>query len=322
MYAKYIILIIGFVDVLSLHPAFGQDMQSNMTQASFDLIKAEIAQLMKENNKLSGENESLLKEYHQLKDQIQEAQGDITQMKNYAQESLSKRSVKQVTLTTLKDEIARIEGEIAIIESRKSYMSGELIDVDDQKRLWALELADLQYQKRDLEMRLKLRQYDASEEERKYNAQLSALKNELTRSMEKERELQDQINELQTQSVDYPEKISELQTQVDELQSQVTLIESKRNFKVKENEHLDNKKLLIEKSIESIVQGKIKEKSLIEEIVNDLEIQYKTLEEKLKASEGSLQKNREITDSVMKLDEENRALQENILELKEKMNHK
>jgi chromosome segregation ATPase len=171
-------------------------------------------------------------------------------------------------------------------------------------------MKDMEYQKEELELELR-------EITKRHEAELEMQKREwaqLTASvldMQNEKKvLEAKMSELKKIGPELPSKVRDIKLEIALLEKNMTELDNAKNIQLQEHEILKNKQLLADKKRELTLIPLSKEKEYLRSQTEKLRSEYKNLEERVQESMLHQQKKREYLNEIMRLDRENRELQQ------------
>jgi len=317
------LLVVFFVAILSTPSLFAQSRNDGFDQMdgylSFEIIKADVATLMIENQKLEARYDKLNTKLNSLRTFVQSQKKAISELNQDGKQVFQDRHVKNKSIDYLKENYENMQDNYLVKESKNSYMQGEILDLEEGATLWQLRLADLDYRKRELLMELKYKEYIIENAQRNQQSVVDELKEKLQYILEQEQKVNQRISQIKKNTSSFPETIHRLSRENNKLGDEVDILEQKKYFQDKENNILKDKKLLIAKSTGKVLENKEVEKDQLKEVVTRLENEYQNLNEKVNASLNQQDNKKKLLQGIILLDEENRDLKKMIQNLEEKI---
>jgi len=220
---------------------------------------------------------------------------------------IQKKIVKGV-----KEDVKKKQSELLINESKSNYLLGESIDSQNSLQLWHLKLKDLEYQKRSLEMELEYRKYLLDDDAQDEKKSFVKMDQKIMSNVAERKKILKEIEILNKEKDSFPSVVSSMRDETAALESKIKEMQKLMEFKRRENDILRNKLLYSDKSVETVFSHRTEEQKLLNEIVVDLEIEYKNLREGVSMSLEDQKLKRQYMKEVVKIDKENQKLRQKI----------
>jgi len=308
---KVLILIIVASAFLYLGAVYAQAPASTST-SEFSSVKAEIEVLLEENRKLEIKHKWLKEEQVHLKEMIKKTKVAVREMEKLQGKDGSFFDSKENVVKGVKEDVKKKQSELLINESKSNYLLGESIDSQNSLQLWHLKLKDLEYQKRSLEMELEYRKYLLDDDAQDEKKSFVKMDQKIMSNVAERKKILKEIEILNKEKDSFPSVVSSMRDETAALESKIKEMQKLMEFKRRENDILRNKLLYSDKSVETVFSHRTEEQKLLNEIVVDLEIEYKNLREGVSMSLEDQKLKRQYMKEVVKIDKENQKLRQKI----------
>jgi len=282
---------------------------------SINRMKAEISDLLKENERLDSEHQRLTAELEMLQAEAYQNQQQIKKMKLEAWEQIDQQRTYSNELIGLENDVGALENERLLIESKNSFMSGRLIDLEQNQGLRQLQLAEMEIERKELELNFKLKQFDHEQAVAENLEEVRQIKEDYQINLEIEKELVRKIEKVEEEGRENPKVIQRIKDENKKLENKIQDLEAKHDRKVKENNFLKNKKFYVQKFLEHEYWKVDTERDRLEETVKVLREEYGDLNKKVKMSLLNKNKKKRLINDVLIKDQENQKLREMIAQL-------
>ncbi len=272
----------------------------------FSMMKIQVGELLQENQTLEVQYKWLKEEIENLDKAIKDETENLGRIKNDF--GLKNASGETIVPTTYD----QVETELLLQESQKNALNLKAIDSDSVSKLWELKLADLQYQKRQLELEVKMASLTCKENLDKRKEELTALNKILQDNLSQAEALKKQISEMEKKADVSPQQLSEYKIINKRLEAQIEEKKREIGYFERENKLFEDKKNYIAKSLDYDLEKVKEQKLILENLIKDLEKQYKGINQMVKASIVNQKQINDYTQEFINIDKENQKLRQEI----------
>ena len=320
MKTKIIILTltIGLI-VCFVKNVYSADIAIHSKADDFDAIKAEISSLLEENKKLQIEHRLLAEEYSHIKELIKIRKIEMETTVKRATPLKQRYFYNSKNLVSKHKTLQDKQNELLIKQTKEKYLVGQKLDEGTYNSLWMLKLAELKNQKKSLNMELGLRKLKLEKTSGSKRKQLMDLQKQIQRNLNAIAAGEKDIDALQSKAVNLKTLTKKTKEENSLLEDNIAKETKELKIVKQENQLLKHKILYSQKYTESLFGNKNKEYVALKEIVHDLELQYKKLNEGISNTLSTEKTKRKYMTEVVKIDKDNQKLRDRIVSLKKQL---
>lgn len=275
-------------------------------------IKSEIASKLEDNRRLQSQYDMLLFEVNDLKDKIASAKEEMTDLNTRMAEEASIRDDRSTDMERAYRDLKSAAMALRQKQDRYQFLQAKIREMDVRQDIRELKMRDLEYQRQEWEL-------EKEGTDRKYQGELATRKQEWAAVAEtiialrtEQKGLEEKLAEMEQILPQIPTRMQELRTEISQLETKVMELAGAKALQSKQQDILKSKQLLAEKKQELTLVPLTKEKEYLQGEIKELQAAYEDLEKKVQESMAYQQKKRVYLNEMMRLDQENRQLQQDI----------
>jgi hypothetical protein len=281
----------------------------------FNYIKSEIARLLQENKKLELKYAALKQRLESLKEgvAVREKETSKTMPEEWQQDRDHQRRINSIK--ALYSDAEKLKDDLVVKKSRNAYLSGQLLDLEEKQRLWKLRYSDLEFFKRETELDIKMLEYELKDRQQKRDRQVNDLRRQIQKSMEEEREILNRVSAIEEGTYYSPAMAAALESENDQLEIKLQAIDHELEFKNRELDILEKKRMLAAKSRGVVAGKKLEERNRLRQDVEILKQKASELNAELEESLTHKLEREEILKDFVRIQQENDKLRTQVSEI-------
>lgn len=294
------------------------DVNNTLDAYEFKHLKSKIAVLLKEHDALDSEYRGLRVQLFGLKRKTVRVLKEAKKAGRLSGRAKDVGALRRVLSGITLDDLEGVEDDFLISKTKNESLRGDLMDTNEQQRLWLLQLADLNLEKRELQLKLREKEHLFSKIETAGNEEFDNLKAILQGNLAKEKDIIYLIEKAKEGKVSYSRQIWGIEQENLQLKSNIRELKKELDFKARESNNLEDKKLFAGRSYKNILLKKEREKIELQEKVKNLETVYHSLSTTVRTSLLSSKNKQKMMGEIIRIDKENQALRRKIADLQDK----
>lgn len=188
-------------------------------------LKAHLANLLDEYERLKKEYAQVYGELSDLKRKLAQDQQERQQRESKAQEQAKKTEEFQKSAQLLTEDVGRLKQEIVDRKSALEILKKDLFSLEQRQNAAKQQLSILQNEKKGLERDVKLKEFSGLQQEQKGNWETDGLKKDLVKSLKRQQELQQKIEQGKKEAVHFKDNAKILEAENSALKVEVSALE-------------------------------------------------------------------------------------------------
>jgi len=183
-----------------------------------------------------------------------------------------------------------------------------------------LKLSDMEFYKREMELDIKMMEYEIKDRQQSRERQVNELRRDIQKNLEQEREILNRISAIDEGGYYSPIKAAALESENDQLEIKLQAIEHEVEFKSRELDILEQKRILAAKSRGVVANKKLEERNRLRQDVEILKQKAEHLNADLEKSLSKKLEREEILKDFVGMQQENDKLRTQLSELEKTLN--
>ncbi|MCD4779861.1 MAG: hypothetical protein K8S27_04845 [Candidatus Omnitrophica bacterium] len=286
-----------------------------MPNDSLGYIKEEIMLLIQKNDALTYEYKLLKKQYESLYQKMKQKSSEFGSGEQYFALLQQKLGVVQTQTNAIDRNLNELENNLFKEQFRVDLLQNQVRENEEQKQLLAGRLKSLRNQKYSMDLILEEKKIELTRLDKDQSEDLEELRVQIKFNMEEEKNLTKRLYELEKEYILFPKKAQLFKSSNKDLQAALNRITRHKQLKEDETRHLQDKKELLLQSTQEVIDQQQLEKTNLENIVSELDMEYKTLNKKVEVFIDRRQRKKVVLSQIIAIDKENQQLREKIEEL-------
>jgi chromosome segregation ATPase len=309
LFPSILLLLCPFkIQAEELNPVFST---GELKQDQFSQVKSQISGLIEENKRLEIKNSLLQEELVNLSNQINEHKAAV--------EALQGGMGLPPTNDESPENAEKLKNDILMMRTKNNLLKTQLSNLEEKINARKLQMSDLTYQKSALEIDQKMKSFQIEDSQKKAGVDLETMQKDLGNMLDEEREVLNKMAQLQEEKKNFAQRIEELKKENKDLEEKALHLDKKKEFKVRENGILKDKKYLEEQLSSRALDVRMEDKLKLKQKIERMQAEYNDLDQKVENTLLSKTKNDEVTKNVIRIDKENQEMRGRIDALKSKI---